>query len=192
MHSPKAMPHSLDLANHQLLALTRSSLAALRSALIRDAGPAAAAYLQEAGYAGGETMFESFRSWVGTRTDAQPEELDVEQFEQLATEYFRDAGWGSLRVGSLNDAVATLDSEDWGEADPNSGLDYPACHLTTGMFADFFGRIADTPLAVLEVECRSMGAPRCRFLVGNADVMEHVYDEMGRGVAYDEAVSGVL
>jgi uncharacterized protein len=186
------MPQSLDLANHQMLALTRSSLAALRAALIRDAGPAAASYLQEAGYAGGEALFESFRAWVATRTETQAEELDVEEFERLATEYFRDAGWGSLRVGSLNDTVATLDSDDWGEADPNSGLDYPACHLTTGMFADFFGRIADAPLAVLEVECRSMGAARCRFLVGNAAIMEHVYDEMGRGVDYAEAVGDVL
>src|SRR5215208_1273541 len=117
------MPQSLDLANHQLLALTRSSLAALRSALIRDAGPAAASYLQEAGYAGGEALFDSFRSWVGARTDVPAEELEVEEFERLATEYFRDAGWGSLRVGTLNDTVATLDSDDWGEADPNSGLD---------------------------------------------------------------------
>jgi predicted hydrocarbon binding protein len=186
------MPQSLDLANHQLVALTRSSLAALRAALIRDAGPAAASYLQEAGYAGGEMLFDSFRSWLAMRTETQPEELGVEEFEQLATEYFRDAGWGSLKVGSLNDAVATLDSEDWGEADPSSGLDQPACHLTTGMFADFFGRLADTPLAVLEVECRSMGAPRCRFHVGNADVIEHVYEEMGRGVDYEEAVGSVL
>jgi hypothetical protein len=107
------MPQSLDLANHQMLALTRSSLAALRAALIRDAGPAAASYLQEAGYAGGETVFQSFRSWLATRTDQPTEELAVEQFEQYATQYFRDAGWGSLKVGSLNDAVATLDSDDW-------------------------------------------------------------------------------
>lgn len=186
------MPHALDLANHQMLALTRSSLAALRAALIRDAGPAAASYLQEAGYAGGESLFDSFRAWLATRTEAQVDELAVEQFEQYATEYFRIAGWGSLKVGSLNDAVATLDSDDWGEADPASGLDHPACHLTTGMFADFFGRLADSPLAVLEVECRSMGAPRCRFLVGNSDVMEHVYEEMGRGVDYEEAVGSVL
>src|SRR5574338_112052 len=151
------MAQSLDLANHQLLALTRASLAALRAALIRDAGPAAASYLQEAGYAGGEALFASFRSWLAGRTEVPPDELDVHQFEQYATEYFRDAGWGSLKVGSLNDAVATLDSEDWGEADPNSGLDHPGCHLTTGMFADFFGRLADSQLAVLEVECRSMG-----------------------------------
>ena len=186
------MAHALDLANHQMLALTRSSLAALRAALIRDAGPAAASYLQEAGYAGGESLFDSFRAWLATRTEAQAEELAVEEFEQYATEYFRIAGWGSLRVGSLNDAVATLDSDDWGEADPSSGLDYPACHFTTGMFADFFGRLADTPLAVLEVECRSMGAPRCRFLVGNAAVMEHVYEEMGRCIDYEEAVGSVL
>ena len=186
------MSQSLDLATHQLLALTRSSLAALRAALIRDAGPAAASYLQEAGYAGGESLFTSFRSWLAGRTEVAPEELDVHQFEQYATEYFRDAGWGSLKVGSLNDAVATLDSEDWGEADPHSELDHPGCHLTTGMFADFFGRLADAQLAVLEVECRSMGAPRCRFLVGNAEVMEHVYEEMGHGVAYEEAAGSVL
>ena len=74
------MPHTLDLATHQLLALTRASLAALRAALIRDAGPSAAAYLQEAGYAGGEALFASFRGWLTARTDAQPEELDVQQF----------------------------------------------------------------------------------------------------------------
>ena len=97
------MPQSLDLANHQLLALTRSSLAALRAALIRDAGPAAAAYLQEAGYAGGEALFDSFRSWLATRTEAHAEELGVDEFERFATEYFRDAGWGALKVGTLND-----------------------------------------------------------------------------------------
>jgi hypothetical protein len=59
------------------------------------------------------------------------------------------------------------------------------------MFADFFGRIADAPLAVLEVECRSMGAHRCRFLVGNAEVMEHVYDTMGRGSDYEAALGEV-
>ena len=71
------MSQSLDLATHQLLALTRSSLAALRAALIRDAGPAAASYRQEAGYAGGEALFASFRSWLAGRTEVQPEELDV-------------------------------------------------------------------------------------------------------------------
>jgi hypothetical protein len=59
------------------------------------------------------------------------------------------------------------------------------------LFAGFFGRVAGRPLAVLEVECRSMGAPRCRFLLGAADVMGHIYDDVERGVAYEEAVASV-
>ena len=183
---------SLDLAAHQMLALPRAALAALRAALIRDAGPAAAAYLQEAGYAGGEQLFAAFGAWLRERgTEGGPESLAIDAFEREATAFFREAGWGSLTIGSLNDAVATLDSRDWGEADPDSGLDHPACHLTTGMFADFFGRVAAEPLAVLEVECRSMGEARCRFLVGSSDVMSRVYDELGRGVTYEEAVNEV-
>jgi predicted hydrocarbon binding protein len=184
------MAQSIDLAHHQMVALTRPALATLRAALVRDAGPAAATYLQEAGYAGGEALYASFAAWLEDRGIDNPESLDVTAFEEYASEYFRDAGWGSLVVGTIHDVVATLDSADWGEADPSSGLDHPGCYLTTGMFADFFGRIADHPVAVLEVECRSAGADRCRFLVGSSDVMTHIYDAMGQGVSYAEAVAG--
>jgi predicted hydrocarbon binding protein len=181
----------MDLVNNGMVGLPRTALAALRSALYRDAGPAAASYLQEAGYAGGETLFSAFRGWLSSRNEPAPESLTLERFEQMATAFFRDAGWGSLSVGSLRSAVAVLDSPDWGEADPQSGVDQPSCHFTTGMFADFFGRVADAPLAVLEVECRSAGAHRCRFLVGNSEVMEHVYDTMGRGADYEAALGEV-
>jgi predicted hydrocarbon binding protein len=184
-------PQAINLADHQMLALARAALASLRASLLRDVGPDAAVALQEAGYAGGEALFSSFRGWLAAQTDIAPEELELEAFEAYAARFFRDAGWGSVTIGSLRDAVATVDSADWGEADPDAGLDSPACHLTTGMFADFFGRVADAPLAVLEVECRSMGAHRCRFLVGNADVMEQLYEEMGRGLGYEEAVGAV-
>lgn len=182
---------SFDLTGHQMVALSRPSLSTLRTALIRDAGPTAAAYLQEAGYAGGETLFASFRHWLRTRGLSEPEDLGLEEFEEHASAYFRDAGWGSLRIGSLRDAVATLDSADWGEADPDAGLDHPGCHLSTGMFADFFGRIADAQIAVLEVECRSMGDARCRFLLGNHGVMSTVYEQMGAGTGYEEALENV-
>lgn len=181
----------LDLSVNQLAAVPRASLAALRAALLRDAGPSAAAYLQEAGYAGGEAVFSAFRGWLDARQEGAPEALDLDAFERRATEFFREAGWGSLQVGSLRTAVATLDSDDWAEADPAAALDHPGCHLTTGMFADFFGRVADESLAVLEVECRSMGEQRCRFLIGSAEVMERVYDELGRGIGYEEAVEEI-
>ncbi len=182
---------SIDLAEHEMLAVSRSALTALRSALLRDAEIAGATYLQEAGYAGSEAVFASFRQWLRGRMDSDPGELSLDEFAEMASEYFETTGWGSLRVGSLRDAVATVDSENWGEADPTAALDQPGCHLTTGMLAGFFGQVADAPLAVLEVECRSTGAPRCRFLLGAAEVMSRVYEDVERGIAYEEAVAGV-
>lgn len=175
-----------------MLALTRASLSTLRNALLRDGGPDAAIYLQEAGYAGGDAMWLAFRRWLGERSDIAAEDLDVPAFEARLSEFLRDAGWGNVTIGSIDDVVATIDSSDWGEADPASRMDHPCCHLTTGMFADLFGRIAGHTVAVLEVECRSAGADQCRFLVGSPEVMESIYDDMGRGIPYADAVAACV
>jgi hypothetical protein len=67
-------------------------------------------------------------------------------------------------------------------------MQFPGCYLSSGMFADFFGRLAGAPLAVMEVECRSMGSERCRFLLGSSETMQHVYDGMTQGIPYDSAL----
>lgn len=186
------MSHSsLNLSGHDLVALSKPALATLRSALFREAAESAADCLREAGYAGGVTVFESFTGWLAERGAPRPQDLEVEEFERYASEYFVDAGWGRMTLGALRDAVMTVDSEDWGEADPLAALEQPSCHLTTGMLADFFGRVSETPLAVLEVECRSAGGERCRFLLGNSEVMTYLYDELEQGGTYDEALARV-
>lgn len=182
---------TIDLTGSGMLAVTRDTLTALRVALIRDTGTAAAGYLQEAGYAGGQALFDAFRGWLAARGRGTPESLSVDAFQREATGFFRDAGWGSLDLGALDDAVATLDSSDWGEADPGGGATLPSCHLSAGMFADFFGRLADAPLAVMEVECRSRGDERCRFLLGSTEVMQRVYEGMASGEEYPSAVKTV-
>ena len=171
-----------------MLTVTRASLLSLRAALLRTGDPQAAVTLQEAGYAGGAALYESFKAWLHERSEIGIEDLDVEAFQHRASEYFSDHGWGTLHVGSLDEVVATLDSPDGGECDRQLGAQQPSCHLTTGMFADLFGRLAGAPVAVLEVECRSAGQDRCRFLVGSPDVMDAVYEEMGRGTDYQSAV----
>lgn len=178
----------MDLTSSGMVAITRDALAALRGALMRDTGYAASGYLQEAGYAGGAALFDAFRSWLAARGAPDADTLSLAAFQSQATEFFRECGWGSLTLGELHDTVATLDSSDWGEATPDAGLDHPCCHLSSGMFADFFGRISGEPLAVMEVECRSAGAERCRFLLGSTEVMQAVYEGMSAGQRYDEAV----
>jgi predicted hydrocarbon binding protein len=185
------MSDTIDLPDHQMLALPYAALAALRSALMRDAGATAASDLQAAGYAGGDALFSSFNAWLRAHGEPVAETLGLAAFERIATAFFRAAGWGSIEISTLRDLVATLDSTDWGEADPTAASDHPGCHLTTGIFADFFGRLAGYPVAVLEVECRSAGDRRCRFLIGNADVMNALYDRMERGAPYDAAVAAM-
>jgi predicted hydrocarbon binding protein len=178
----------VDLAASQLVAFPRLSLAALRAALLRDFGGNFATYLQEAGYAGGAPVYEAFRAWLAASGSPGPESLDVGAFQARATEFFVDAGWGSLTVSSLDGVAAAIDSPDWAEADPASAMPYPACYYSMGLLSDFFGRTAEAPLAVLEVECRSNGHERCRFLVGSAEVMGKVYERVAEGAPYADAV----
>ena len=181
------MTSSIDLPANALVAMTRDSLLALRAAMFRDLGPNAATLLQEAGFAGGQALFGTFAAWLAAQGAPSPDVLTAAEFAVRANEFFREAGWGSIELGAL-ETVATLDSTDWAESDPAYPLEFPGCYYTSGVLADFFGRLADEPLAVMEVECRSMGASRCRFLVGTGEMMQRVYDEMGRGVSYEEAV----
>ncbi|MBA4070913.1 MAG: hypothetical protein C0497_03615 [Gemmatimonas sp.] len=182
------MATNFALASTPLVALPRQSLAALRSALMRDLGGGFATYLQEAGYAGGDAIFASFREWLEAR-GGNAEAVGFAEFQGLAAEFFRDTGWGSLEIGTLNDAVITLDSPDWAEGDPTLNIGFPACYYSTGLLADFLGRMAEAPLACFEVECRSNGATRCRFLLGSAEVIGQVYQRMTEGVGYVEAVA---
>jgi len=182
------MSAALDLVGNDMVAMTRDSLLALRTAMFRDIGPNAATLLQEAGYAGGQALFGAFGRWLAARGLPSPESLTASDFALRATEFFRDAGWGSIQLGAL-ESVATVDSTDWAEGDPAYPLEFPGCYYTSGVMADFFGRLAGEPVAVMEVECRSMGGDRCRFLVGSGETLQRVYDGMAQGVSYEEAVA---
>jgi predicted hydrocarbon binding protein len=184
------MGRSIDLPATGLLAVTRDSLLALRAALFRDVGPNAAALLQEAGFAGGPALFDAFGGWLSAHGLPGAESIPASDFAAHATEFFRDAGWGSNTLGAI-ESVATVDSADWAEGDPSNPLEFPGCYYTSGVFADFFGRLAGEPLAVMEVECRSMGSERCRFLIGTGETLQRIYDEMTQGVSYADALATV-
>ena len=40
----------------------------------------------------------------------------------------------------------------------------------------------------MEVACRSSGGDQCRFLVGNPEIMAHVYQRITEGVGYEDAL----
>ena len=120
------MAQSIDLSAHAMVGLTRETLVSLCAALLRENGSQAAMHLQNAGYAGGATLFEAFSQWLLARGYGAPEAQPASLFGQRATQFFGELGWGSLGLGTVGDSVATVDSSDWAESDPSSALDFPA------------------------------------------------------------------
>lgn len=161
----------------------------LRAVLERETGAQAALLLREIGFATGEAAFEAFEAWcrehyqVGGSRD-----LDAAFLAQALSGFFGEAGWGSVTMSELSPAVLALDMHEWAEAEPH-GAEYPCCHFSSGMLADFFTRLGGSQAAVMEVECSSRGEARCRFLVGSPDMLTYVYERMTTGMSYAEAIA---
>ena len=102
---------------------------------------------------------------------------------------FQAAGWGRVTFRSLHDALAVIDIEGCWEAQLH-GEGESGCHLTTGTLAGFLGCLADYPVAVMELECTVGGKARCRFLAGNADMLEHAYERVSRGEQWETIGAG--
>ncbi|MGB7212088.1 MAG: V4R domain-containing protein [Gemmatimonadales bacterium] len=177
------------LAGHHCLGLGARTLHTLRASLERDLGGNAAAYLQEAGFSGGGQIYSAFTSWLSEATGVTgPGALDRDHLPGLLTAFFTTVGWGSLNVTALGAALLSIESEDWAEADPASGATYPSCHVTSGLLSSFVGHLGGGMTAVLEVECRSRGDARCRFLAGAPETMHSMYERLAAGLGIDEAI----
>jgi predicted hydrocarbon binding protein len=184
------MSHNDSMSTTTFLGLSPKALHVLRSSLERDHGLATAAYLQEAGFAAGEDTYQAFAEWLEATRNTRPEDLDAEFLGEVASAFFEEHGWGSLGVNPLATGILAIDSTNWVEASPEAGAQYPSCHLSSGLLADFFGRLAGETVAVMEVECRSRGDDMCRFLVGSPETLAAVYERMSGGLSYLEASQG--
>ena len=158
--------------------------AALQGAVNDSRDALAVDSVRDAGYRAWQALFDAFAGWTDERGELPPDRLPHARFVALASEFFAAAGWGALVFTPLSDAVMALDSDAWGEAGSGEGC---GCIVSTGVFAGFFGRLADAPISVLEVECSDAGDGRCRFLLGSVDVLAYVHEAMSRGIPYERA-----
>src|SRR5215207_539818 len=91
--------------------LGRRAIHQLRASLERDTGLQAAAYLQEAGFAGGEELFAGFSEWLSEKHDVDnPSDLDMKFLGEVLGDFFTEQGWGRMDVQPLGAAVLALDS----------------------------------------------------------------------------------
>jgi hypothetical protein len=125
---------------------------------------------------------------VATRGVERPADLDAQFLDETLSQFFAEQGWGALTAQTLGGTVLALDSAEWAEASDEGRGEFPSCHLTCGLLADFFGRLSDGLVAVMEVECRSRGDARCRFLAGAPETLSALYDRMAQGSSYIDAL----
>jgi predicted hydrocarbon binding protein len=177
------------LLPHRCLVLSRNALHQRRMSLERGTGVQSATYLQEAGFASGEGVYSAFSEWVSaTYFVEKPSDLDVQYLGEAMSGFFHECGWGTLIPDQIAPAAMCLDSTDWAEAAPESEAQYPSCHFSCGMLADFLGRLSGGLVGVMEVECRSRGDSRCRFLGGSPETLHMLYERMNQGQTYQQAL----
>jgi predicted hydrocarbon binding protein len=162
-----------------LVGVAIPTLRELRTAVLSSTDTeGAVSSLRDAGYAGGDAVFEAFEQWLAESGDGSRTAADVplEEFGDTAAAFFRGAGWGEVEFSHDEaDGVAYVDITNCWEG--GAGGD-AGCQLTTGLIASFFGRIAGYPVAVLETECCSGSESRCRFMLGNAETMQAKWESI--------------
>lgn len=172
------------------LTLPVASFSALRRAMVEALGEQAAAdAMRQAGYAAGDSL----HSILGGGAEHDPGEIPVSRFWSDFARLFSSRGWGRLAFVPLHEGVGSLESNDWFEATDGAGGQggQPSCHFTTGLLANVLGQVAGADIAVLEVECRSRGDSRCRFLFGGSEPVFRVYEEIAGGSAPDDALAQI-
>ncbi len=178
------MSTPLPFLTTRAVAMPIEFFSALRSAAQDPNSPSAVMEaVRDAGYHAGAALYDGFDEWLSSRGEAAPETITDARFGRLLSEYLMGAGWGHITLTALSEAVMALDADDWTEARGERG----GCMISTGLFAGFFGRLAEAPIAVLEVECRNAGDPRCRFLLGSEDVLGYLHEAMTSGASYEMA-----
>lgn len=168
------------------------ALRALHASLLTHTPEQAVAILQETGYGSGEALFQSFTAWLpeGAGVD-KPEDIDAANLSDVLSAFFEAHGWGHVTVAPLPGGALALDSADWAESEPGTAA-APMCFLSAGLLADFLGRLTGEAVSVMEVECRSRGDARCRFLSALPETLQRIYEEMTQGKTYEEALAAPL
>jgi len=171
------------------LALGRATLDQLRLVLERENPAQAANLLREIGFAAGEALYEGLVDSVSQRFGVEtPQALDSRYLGDALAGHFREQGWGACATDTVAPGLLAIDSPDWIEASPRDAT-VPSCHFSCGMLSDLFTRLGGYPAAVMEVECRSRGEARCRFLVGSPDLLTWLYEGIVAGTPHDRLVA---
>lgn len=172
------------------VAVGRRTLRQIHNVLEPDDPARAPDALQSIGYAIGEELYNAYCAWLPEHAGVEmPGDVAASALGDVLNQFFDEMGWGGLAITSLSEAILAVDVDESPEVDRSASPMIPNCFILSGLLADFLGRIADSTLAVMEVECRSLQADTCRFLAGAPQSLQLIYEHVASGGAYADAVA---
>jgi predicted hydrocarbon binding protein len=173
-------------ASTREITLPAEVLRLLRRALRREAGPLVSIHaLHNAGFAAGESFYLKLREEAGVELSELPER----EFWSHLNRFFQGWGWGEITQSRVHPGLGMLYADEWGESNPDAGESQPGCAFTAGLLVYLLGRVAGSPVAVLEVSCRTRGDDRCSFLFGSEQAIHDVYGLLLEGDSLDDALA---
>ncbi len=98
------------------------------------------------------------------------------------------AGWGAwtIDLASLSRGFAFIDLRHSVIASTGAGATQPTCHLYAGLFAGAVSFFERSERHAVEIQCASLGAPGCRFVVGPGPQVDEVESWRHQRIAPDE------
>jgi hypothetical protein len=172
------------------VAVPASVLPALRSALLNEIDALQVTHsFHAAGFSAGTEVCDSFSAKLGGR---ELTELPRDRFWEALSSSFQRSGWGSLQHRQLHPGLGLLETTDWAEVgDEPGGPEEPGCAFSSGMLAALLGKVAEGPVAVLEVSCRGRGAEACQFAFGAETTVHDLYGFLLDGKSLEDAVASL-
>src|SRR5688500_6485788 len=156
----------MESSTVQLVGVAIPTLRQLRETDLSSADTESAVNaLREAGYAGGDAVYDAFEQWLaesrGEEFPGSATDLPLDDFGEAAAAFFRNAGWGEVTFSHDEaDGVAMVDITSCWEG---ASADDSGCHVTTGLLPSVFGKNAGNPVAVLAQECGCGASTRGRI-----------------------------
>ncbi len=171
------------------VAVPVEALVVLRRELAREVGATVTVeVLHHAGYQAGLHAAASLHAAAGGDATLASEA----DFWRTLTSFFVKRGWGTLTHTPAHAGVGLLSSPDWAEVGEQGSADEDgSCSFSAGFLAGLLSHVAGGPVAVLEVTCRTRGAPSCVFAFGSEDVINGLYGQLLRGADLHGALAAL-
>ncbi len=167
----------------QELVVPASAFVVLRRELTKEVGMLPAVHaLHNAGYAAG-------RDAAAALGGPALRDREASAFWSAIAAYFERRGWGRPVHESPHPGVGLLVADRWAESSSDEDDPEGSCSFSTGFLSGLLSSVADGPVAVLEVSCRTRGDDACRFAFGAADVIHDLYGHLVEGAELPRALA---